>query len=70
MVAYSVIYLIKLTNDLNHSRRSERASKIKGLSVVVAYRFCAWETVGKLLQATPPRFVVSKKYFGAAMLAL
>jgi hypothetical protein len=36
------------------SNLSERASEIKDLVSVVAYRFCAWETVGKLLQAVPP----------------
>jgi hypothetical protein len=37
------------------SKFSERASNIKGLSGVVAYRFCAWETVGKLFAGGPAR---------------
>jgi hypothetical protein len=44
------------------SNLSERASKIKGLSGFFAYRFCPWETVGKLAQgAALPVLAIHKK---------
>jgi hypothetical protein len=49
------------------SNLSERANEINWLLGAEPYHFCAWETVGKLLQAAPrPLWLSTKKISRAA----